>query len=119
MRICRHTFASPTTAWSFPSRSNRTSNMEIFRSLDQIPSDFGPTVTSIGNFDGVHRGHQWLLSEIQKSAKELGAKSVAVTFDPHPSRLLRPENALKLITPMPQRLELLGASGIDAVLVLP
>ena len=93
--------------------------MEIFRTLDQIPADFGPTVASIGNFDGVHRGHQWLLAEIQNSAKELGAKSVAVTFDPHPSHLLRPENALKLITPMPERLELLRASGIDAVLVLP
>ena len=93
--------------------------MEIFRSLDQIPDDLGPTVASIGNFDGVHRGHQWLLAEIRKSAKELGAKSVAVTFDPHPSHLLRPEKAVKLITPMPERLELLQASGIDAVLVLP
>jgi riboflavin kinase / FMN adenylyltransferase len=93
--------------------------MDIFRSLDQIPTDFGPTVASIGNFDGVHRGHQWLLAEIQKSAKELGARSVAVTFDPHPSRLLRPEAGAKLITPIPERLDLLRASGIDAVLVLP
>jgi riboflavin kinase / FMN adenylyltransferase len=93
--------------------------MDIFRSLDQIPTDFGPTVASIGNFDGVHRGHQWLLAELQKSAKELGAKSVAVTFDPHPSHLLRPEAGVKLITPIPERLELLRASGIDAVLVLP
>lgn len=93
--------------------------MDIFRSLDQIPADFGPTVASIGNFDGVHRGHQWLLAEIQSSAKELGARSVAVTFDPHPSRLLRPEQAAKLITPIPERLELLQTSGIDAVLVLP
>jgi len=93
--------------------------MDIFRSLDQIPTDFGPTVASIGNFDGVHSGHQWLLAEIQKSAKELGARSVAVTFDPHPSRLLRPEAGAKLITPIPERLDLLRASGIDAVLVLP
>ena len=93
--------------------------MDIFRSLNQIPPDFGPTVASIGNFDGVHRGHQWLLAEIQNSARELGAKSVAVTFDPHPSRVLRPEAAAKLITPMPERLDLLQASGIDAVLVLP
>jgi riboflavin kinase / FMN adenylyltransferase len=93
--------------------------MEIFHSLDQIPADFGPTVASIGNFDGVHRGHQWLLAEIQNSAKELGAKSVAVTFDPHPSRLLRPDGAARLITPIPDRLELLKLSGIDAVLVLP
>jgi riboflavin kinase/FMN adenylyltransferase len=93
--------------------------MDIFRNLDQIPTDFGPTVASIGNFDGVHRGHQWLLAEIQRSANELGAKSVAVTFDPHPSRLLRPEAGAKLITPIPERLDLLRASGIDAVLVLP
>jgi riboflavin kinase / FMN adenylyltransferase len=93
--------------------------MEIFRSLDQIPPDFGPTVASIGNFDGVHRGHQWLLAEIRSSARELGAKSVAVTFDPHPSRVLRPEGSAKLITPIAERLELLRASGIDAVLVLP
>ncbi len=93
--------------------------MNIFRSLDQIPADFGPTVASIGNFDGVHRGHQWLLAEIQNSARELSAKSVAVTFDPHPSRVLRPEGAAKLITPIPERLDLIQASGIDAVLVLP
>ncbi len=93
--------------------------MDIFRSLNQIPADLGPTVASIGNFDGVHRGHQWLLAEIQKSASELGARSVAVTFDPHPSHVLRPEGAARLITPMPERLDLLQASGIDAVLVLP
>ena len=93
--------------------------MDIFRSLDQIPADFGPTVASIGNFDGVHRGHQWLLAEIQNSARALGTKSVAVTFDPHPSRVLRPEGAAKLITPIPERIELLRASGIDAVLILP
>jgi riboflavin kinase / FMN adenylyltransferase len=93
--------------------------MEIFRSLNEIPKDFGPTVVSIGNFDGVHCGHQWLLAEIKRSARELDAKSIAVTFDPHPSRFLRPENSPRLITPVPERLSLLAASGIDAALVLP
>jgi riboflavin kinase/FMN adenylyltransferase len=93
--------------------------MQTFRSLEEIPPDFGPTVVSIGNFDGMHRGHQWLLGEIQNSARELGAKSVAVTFDPHPSRVLRPEQSPKLVTPMPERLALIATSGIDAVLVLP
>ena len=93
--------------------------MEIFRSLREIPHDFGPAVASIGNFDGVHCGHQWLLAEIRRSARELGAQSVAVTFDPHPSRVLRPQAAPKLITPIPERLDLLRSSGIDAVLVLP
>jgi riboflavin kinase/FMN adenylyltransferase len=93
--------------------------MNVFRSLTEIPNDYGPTVVSIGNFDGVHRGHQWLLAEIQRSAQELNAKSVAVTFDPHPTRFLRPADAPKLITPLPERLDLLAASGIDATLVLP
>jgi riboflavin kinase/FMN adenylyltransferase len=93
--------------------------MRIFHDLNEIPQDFGPTVVSIGNFDGVHRGHQWLLAEIRRSAGELGASSVAVTFDPHPSRVLRPQSAPRLVTPMPERLNLLAASGIDAVLVLP
>jgi len=93
--------------------------MQIFRALNEIPPDFGPTVVSIGNFDGVHRGHQWLLAEIQKRGRELDAKSVAVTFDPHPSRVLRPELAPRLITPMDERLALIAASGIDAVLVIP
>jgi riboflavin kinase/FMN adenylyltransferase len=93
--------------------------MHIFRALNEIPSDYGPAVVGIGNFDGVHRGHQWLLAEIKRGARELSAKSVAVTFDPHPSRVLRPENGPKLITPMPERLTLMKESGIDAVLVLP
>jgi len=93
--------------------------MNVFRSLTEMPNDYGPTVVSIGNFDGVHRGHQWLLAEIKRSAQELGAKAVAVTFDPHPTRFLRPTDAPSLITTMPERLELLAASGIDATLVLP
>jgi riboflavin kinase/FMN adenylyltransferase len=93
--------------------------MQIFRSLNEIPADFGLSVASIGNFDGVHRGHQWLLAEIRKAARELAVKSVAVTFDPHPSRVLRPGDALKLITAVPERLALIAKSGIDAVLVLP
>lgn len=93
--------------------------MLIFPSIQDVPQDFGPTVVSIGNFDGVHRGHQCLLAEISRRAREIDARSVAVTFDPHPSRVLRPADAPRLITPLPERLALLAASGIDAVLVLP
>jgi len=93
--------------------------MQIFRTLDQFPPDFGPSIATIGNFDGVHRGHQWVIAEVIARARSLGIRSLAVTFDPHPGRVLRPESAMALITPIAQKLELLAATGIDAALVLP
>jgi riboflavin kinase/FMN adenylyltransferase len=93
--------------------------MRIFRNPGEIPGDFGPTVVSIGNFDGVHVGHQFILERLRLRAAALSAKSVAVTFEPHPLRLLRPETCPRLITPIETRLELLADAGVDAVLVLP
>ena len=93
--------------------------MQIFRSLDALPPSPSRTVLAIGNFDGVHRGHQAILSQVRQRAAQLGAKSVAVTFDPHPVRVLRPEQAPKLITPLAQKLDLLTATGIDATMVIP
>src|SRR5438045_456695 len=93
--------------------------MQIFHSLETFPSDFGPTVLSVGNFDGVHRAHQNVLSEIARRAKELNARSIAVTFEPHPTRVLRPGVAPKLITPLARKLELIAPFGVDATLVLP
>ena len=93
--------------------------MHLFRSLDQIPAGFGPTIVSVGNFDGVHRAHQTVLRDIAERAKQRGAQSVAVTFDPHPSRILRPDSGLKLLTPTPEKLRLLETTGVAAVLLLP
>lgn len=93
--------------------------MQIFRDLAEIPADFGPTVLSVGNFDGVHRGHQYVLQQMSKRAKELNAKSMVLTFDPHPIRIIRPHDAPPLLTPLPQKLKLLEATGLDSVLVLP
>lgn len=93
--------------------------MQIFHQLADIPSGFGPVVATIGNFDGVHRGHQWVIEEVVTRARTLGLRSVVITFDPHPARLLRPESCPSLITPTPEKLELLEATKIDAVLVLP
>jgi len=93
--------------------------MKIFHHLEEVPPDFGPTVLSVGNFDGVHRAHQAVLVQVVKRAKERGARSLAVTFEPHPTRILRPDVAPKLITPLPRKLELLAATGLDATLVLP
>jgi riboflavin kinase / FMN adenylyltransferase len=93
--------------------------MLIFHKLDDIPTDFGPTLVSVGNFDGVHRAHAHVLREIVSRAHASGAKAVAVTFEPHPARILRPESELKLLTPTPEKLRLLETTGIDAVLLLP
>jgi riboflavin kinase / FMN adenylyltransferase len=93
--------------------------MLIFHKLEDIPSDFGPTLASVGNFDGVHRAHAHVLREIVARAHASGAKAVAVTFEPHPVRILRPESGLKLLTPTTEKLRLLEGTGIDAVLLLP
>lgn len=91
----------------------------IFKSIEEIPSGFGPCVAAIGNFDGVHRGHAQVIAAVCAEARGKGCKSIAMTFDPHPEQFLRPANAPKLMTPMPERLKLLAATGVDAVLVLP
>src|SRR5438045_4067779 len=93
--------------------------MQIFHKLDDVPSDFGPTLVSVGNFDGVHRAHAHVLREIVSKAKSSGTKAVAVTFEPHPTRILRPEAGLKLLTPTPEKLRWLESTRVDAVLLLP
>jgi riboflavin kinase/FMN adenylyltransferase len=93
--------------------------MHVFHTLDEVPADFGPTLVSVGNFDGVHRAHAHVLHEIVAKARSSGAKAVAVTFEPHPARILRPESGLKLLTPTAEKLRLLESTGVDAVLLLP
>lgn len=93
--------------------------MKIYRQLEELPTHGGPVVATIGNFDGVHRGHQGVIAEVISRARALGGSSLAITFDPHPARVLRPEHPLKLITPLDRRLELLAETGLDATLVLP
>src|SRR3954447_10232182 len=93
--------------------------MQVFRSISEFPANFGATVISVGNFDGVHRAHQRVIAALLKRASELHARSLIATFDPHPPRVLRPELAPKLITPLSKKLELLASARVDAVLVLP
>jgi riboflavin kinase / FMN adenylyltransferase len=93
--------------------------MRILRSLQEIPGDMGTTVVTVGNFDGVHCGHQHVLRQVVSRARESGAKAVAVTFDPHPLRILRPDVAPRLITPEPVKEALLSQHGLDVLLVLP
>ena len=94
-------------------------DLQVFRSIAEIPSGFGPTVAAIGNFDGVHLGHRQILSAAAADAHALGARAVAITFEPHPEQFLRPAQAPRLLTPLDERLRLLSLTGIDAVLVLP
>jgi len=93
--------------------------VDIFHKLEDIPAGFGPSLVSVGNFDGVHRAHALVLGEIVQRARAGAAKAVAVTFEPHPARILRPDSDLKLLTPVPEKLRLLAGTGIDAVLMLP
>jgi riboflavin kinase / FMN adenylyltransferase len=91
----------------------------VFRKLEEVPANFGPTLVSVGNFDGVHCAHQRVLNEIVTRARQRAAKSMAVTFEPHPMRILRPDSGLKLLTPTREKLRLLEESEVDAVFLLP
>jgi riboflavin kinase / FMN adenylyltransferase len=93
--------------------------LKTYTQLADLPNPGTPVVATIGNFDGVHLGHQWVIAEVIERARFLGGESIAITFDPHPARVLRPDHPHTLITPLPRKLELLAATGIDATLVLP
>jgi riboflavin kinase/FMN adenylyltransferase len=93
--------------------------MTIFRSLAEVPAAFGPSVVTIGNFDGVHVGHRRIMRRVVEIARARTLAAAVLTFDPHPARVLAPERAPKLIMTVARRLRSIESEGIDAVLVLP
>jgi riboflavin kinase / FMN adenylyltransferase len=93
--------------------------MHIYTQLADLPTPATPIVATIGNFDGVHLGHRSVIAEVIARARTLSGQSLAITFDPHPARVLRPDHPSPLLTPLPRKLELLAQTGIDATLVLP
>ncbi|MFB3920124.1 MAG: bifunctional riboflavin kinase/FAD synthetase [Terriglobia bacterium] len=86
------------------------------RELDKAPE---PSVVTIGNFDGVHLAHQRLLRKVVETGRSSEALPVAVTFEPHPIRLLAPEHAPKLLTPLKRKRRLIESLGIELLVVLP
>ncbi|MCA1221139.1 bifunctional riboflavin kinase/FAD synthetase [Streptomyces sp. 8L] len=93
--------------------------MQRWRGLEDIPQDWGRSVVTIGSYDGVHRGHQLIIGRTVERARELGVPSVVVTFDPHPSEVVRPGSHPPLLAPQHRRAELMADLGVDAVLILP
>jgi riboflavin kinase/FMN adenylyltransferase len=93
--------------------------MKIYRSLDEVPADFGPCALTIGNFDGVHAGHRRILRRLKALADQDGWKASVLTFDPHPACVVAPERAPRLMTSPARRAELMEEEGIEQVLILP
>jgi riboflavin kinase / FMN adenylyltransferase len=96
----------------------RSGIVERWLGLDEVPEDWGPSVVTIGVFDGVHRGHQRIVARAAEVARELGLPLVVVTFDPHPSEVIRPGTHPALLCSLRRRAQLLAESGADAVCVL-
>ncbi len=84
-----------------------------------VPADLGPTVVTIGVFDGVHRGHQAIVARAASTARVAGLPCVVLTFDPHPGDVVRPGTRVPMLSTVAHRVELLHAAGADAVWVLP
>ena len=93
--------------------------MKIYTDLDDITAPFHKPCVTIGNFDGVHVGHQYLFSEVVKRAKEQGGTSVAITFNPHPLQVVRPDVGVKLISTCDQKRQLIEQAGLDVLIIIP
>src|SRR5262245_13124715 len=102
------------------SASNR---IRYFRVIDlsALPGPFPPrsSAVTVGTFDGVHRGHQQVLRELARVAKDRGERSVVVTFEPHPLKVVRPESAPKLLTTRAEKEAILSSFAIDVVAFVP
>jgi riboflavin kinase/FMN adenylyltransferase len=93
--------------------------MEVIVGIDNIEPPLKNTTVTIGNFDGVHLGHQALFRKVTGWAERLGGKSVVMTFDPHPLEILAPDKKPSTLTPHKDKLKLIASHGIDVTLIVP
>ncbi len=93
--------------------------MRVIRDLNELAVPEAGSVVTIGNFDGVHRAHQQLMRRVVEVARSVGALGTAVTFEPHPARILAPARAPKLLTPLAQKIRLIEVLGLDCLIILP
>jgi len=93
--------------------------MRVISHLQELGKPLAPSVVTIGNFDGVHLAHQKLLRRVVEVARAQGARATAITFEPHPIKILAPDHAPKLLTPLRRKVELIEATEIDLLVVLP
>jgi riboflavin kinase/FMN adenylyltransferase len=92
--------------------------MAVFFDIEQLPA-FKNAVLTVGTFDGVHQGHKAILKEVVAHARQVEGESVLITFDPHPRKLLFPDQPLGIITPLKKKIELITAEGIEHIVVVP
>lgn len=92
--------------------------MDIIESIDMVGADCKGCVVTIGNFDGVHLGHQEIIRQVCLAAEERGVKSVAMTFFPHPVAILHPEKSPGMLTPLELKKQLLGKCGLDCLIIV-
>jgi riboflavin kinase/FMN adenylyltransferase len=93
--------------------------MQRWRGAQAAPSGWGRSVVTIGVFDGVHKGHQQIIGHAVKRAGELGVQSVVVTFDPHPSEVVRPGSHPAVLTEPARKAELIEALGVEELVLIP
>jgi riboflavin kinase/FMN adenylyltransferase len=90
----------------------------VYDGLESVDPPMTNVTLTFGNFDGVHRGHQHILAQAGMLAERYDGRVVAVTFEPHPAKLIAPHRPLWFLTPLPEKIELLGHAGADAVVVI-
>ena len=93
--------------------------MKVIHDLKELEKPLKNPVLTIGNFDGVHKGHLALFSKVRERAQAIEGQSVVMTFEPHPLKIMKPGNGPPLITPTRQKLKLISDAGIDVILCLP